>query len=390
MIRFVARTTATSGKSFSMTISPELLSRAIDPPRLFSPVIPECLIRSTPEEFQVDEIPAYQPTGKGEHGYLWIEKRGLTSPELIHRIIKNLGVPAKEIGVAGQKDRHAVTRQFVSIPKRFTEHAAKLNDENIKVLLVTAHQNKLKTGHLRGNKFCLILRNPEGVFTAADAQAVHDRLQTLATEGIANYFGTQRFGHHGNTLVDGLSLLKGTLPNDHWPENKTRTMRRLVLSAVQSGIFNLVVAQRVDDATLRTPLPGEVVIRRQGTKPYIFPVDGPTENVIPAGPMPGPEMLLATGSVADLERDIMSSLRLSPKDFQKYSRLTSGIRRKMIEFPEEAAAQLTNDGGIQATFSLSSGTYATVVLREIIGDVKDSGTLYEQTGATADDDGDDE
>ena len=130
-----------------------------------------------------------------------------------------------------------------------------------------------------------VSHNPNGAFTSADSQAVHDRLQTLATEGIANYFGTQRFGQHGNTLVDGLSLLKGTLPNDHWPENKTRTMRRLVLSAVQSGIFNLVVAQRVNDGTLRTPLPGEVVIRRQGTKPYVFPADGPTENVIPAGPM---------------------------------------------------------------------------------------------------------
>ncbi len=374
-----------------MSISPELLSRIIDPPKLFTPVLPECIIRSTPEDFQVDEVPAYQPTGKGEHGYLWIEKRGLTSPELIHRIVRNLGVPAKEIGLAGQKDRHAVTRQFVSIPKRFAEHAAKLNDENIKVLLVTAHPNKLKTGHLRGNKFCLVLRSPSGAFTPEDAQSVHERLQTLAADGIPNYFGTQRFGHYGNTMVDGLSLLKGTLPNDHWPENKTRTMRRLVLSAVQSGIFNLVLAQRVTDGTLRTPLPGEVVIRRNGTKPYIFPVDGPTDDIIPAGPMPGPEMLMATGAVADMEREIMSLLRLSPKDFQKYSKLTSGIRRKMIEFPTEADAKLTDDAAILATFSVTSGTYATVVLREIFSSVKDSGALVEQTGAaSADDDGEDD
>ena len=372
-----------------MSISPELLSRIIDPPKLFSPVLPECIIRSTPEDFQVDEVPAYQPTGKGEHGYLWIEKRGLTSPELIHRIVRNLGVPAKEIGVAGQKDRHAVTRQFVSIPKRFAEHASKLNDENIKVLLVTAHPNKLKTGHLRGNKFCLVLRSPSGAFTPEEAQAVHERLQTLAAAGIPNYFGTQRFGHHGNTMVDGLRLLKGTLPNDHWPENKTRTMRRLVLSAVQSGVFNLVLAQRVTDGTLRTPIPGEVVIRRSGTKPYILPVDAPTDDIVPAGPMPGPEMLVATGAIEEMEREIMSSLRLSPKDFQKYSKLTSGIRRKMIEFPTEADARLADDGAIIATFSVTSGTYATVVLREIFSSVKDSGSLVEQTGVAADDDGED-
>ena len=360
-----------------MSISPELLSRIIDPPKLFSPVLSECMIRSSPEDFQVDEVPAYQPTGKGEHGYLWIEKRGLTSPELIHRIVRNLGVPAKEIGLAGQKDRHAVTRQFVSIPKRFAEHAAKLNDDNIKVLLVTAHPNKLKTGHLRGNKFCLVLRSPSGAFTTEDAQSVHARLQTLAA--------------HGNTMVDGLSLLKGTLPNDHWPENKTRTMRRLVLSAVQSGIFNLVLAQRVTDGTLRTPIPGEVVIRRSGTKPYVLPVDAPTVDIIPAGPLPGPEMLVATGPVADMEREIMSSLRLSPKDFQKYSKLTSGIRRKMIEFPTEADARLTDDGAIVATFSVTSGTYATVILREIFSSVKDSGSLAEQTGTpSVDEDGDED
>ncbi len=374
-----------------MSISPELLSRIIDPPKLFSPVLSECMIRSTPEDFRVDEVPAYQPTGKGEHGYLWIEKRGLTSPELIHRIVRNLGVPSKEIGLAGQKDRHAVTRQFVSIPKRFAEHAAKLNDDNIKVLLVTAHPNKLKTGHLRGNKFCLVLRSSSGEFTAEEAHSVHERLQTLAADGIPNYFGTQRFGHHGNTMVDGLHLMKGTLPNDHWPENKTRTMRRLVLSAVQSGIFNLVLAQRVTDGTLRTPIPGEVVIRRSGTKPYVLPVDAPVDDIIPAGPMPGPEMLVATGPVADMEREIMSSLRLSPKDFQKYSKLTSGIRRKMIEFPTEAEARLTDDGAILATFSVTSGTYATVVLREIFSSVKDSGSLAEPTETpSADDDGDDD
>jgi tRNA pseudouridine13 synthase len=375
---------AYSGKHGSMTtIASELLLRVIDPPRILAPVLSECIIRSSPEDFQVDEIPAYQPAGKGEHCYLWIEKRGLTSPELIHRIVRNLGVPVKEIGLAGQKDRHAVTRQWVSVPKRFSEHAAKLNDENIQVLLVTAHPNKLKTGHLRGNKFCLVLRSPTGAFSQTDAEAVHERLQTLAAEGIPNYFGTQRFGHHGNTLIDGISLIKGTLPKDHWPENKTRTMRRLVLSAVQSGIFNLVLAQRVIDGTLRTPLPGEVVIRRQGTKPYVLPADGPVEDVIPAGPMAGPEMLAATGDVAEMERQIMSSLRLSLKDFQKYSKLTSGIRRKMIEYPTDVDAQLTDESAILVTFSVTSGTYATVVLREIFESLKDAGSFVEQSGSVS-------
>ena len=158
-----------------------------------------------------------------------------------------------------------------------------------------------------------------------------------------------------------------------------------------SGIFQLLIAKRVTDGTLRPPLPGEVVIRRQGTKPYVLPLDGPVDAIIPAGPMPGPELLAATGAVADMEREIMSSLRLSPKDFEKYSRLTSGIRRKMLEFPIDAEARLTDDAGILAAFSVTSGTYATVVLREIVNSVKDSGSLVEQSDTgSADADGDNE
>ena len=101
-----------------MTLPSEILSQIISPPALHEPVISACRIRTTVEDFQVEEVPAYQPAGTGEHAYLWIEKRGVSSPELVSRIIQLLAVPSKDIGLAGQKDRHAVTRQYCSIPKR--------------------------------------------------------------------------------------------------------------------------------------------------------------------------------------------------------------------------------------------------------------------------------
>ena len=310
-------------------------------------------------------------SGSGEHAYLWIEKRGVSSPELVNRIVRQLGVPSKDIGLAGQKDRHAVTRQFASVPKRFAANAEKLNSSDVTVLSVTAHQNKLKTGHLKGNRFCLALRNPEGSFTNADADRVRERLSLLVDTGLPNYFGPQRFGHGGNTIIDGLRLLHGKLPKDHWPENQSRTLRRLALSAVQAAVFNLVVAQRVVARTVAVPQPGDVVVRREGTKPYLIPDGADVSGVVPAGPMPGPEMLQAALGIAEMEKVAMEKLGLHSGDFERFAKLTSGVRRKMLEFPVDVSASLNSDTAIEVSFTLSAGTYATIVLQEVAAKVID-------------------
>ncbi len=217
-----------------MSLPQETLSRIIHPPAMFQPVLGECRIRESVEDFVVEEIAAYALSGSGEHAFLWLEKRGLAAPELVNRIIRTLGVPSRDVGVAGQKDRHAVTRQYCSIPKRFAQDVERLNSADLQVLNVTYHQNKLKTGHLKGNRFQLRLRSATG-FTADDATKVAERLRELEASGFPNYFGPQRFGHDGNTLIDGLKAIKGKLPKDHWPENQSRTLQRLALSAVQSA-----------------------------------------------------------------------------------------------------------------------------------------------------------
>lgn len=365
--------TTTIIDSCSMTLPSETLSQIIHPPTLHAPVLSACRIRTTVEDFQVEEVPAYQPSGAGEHAYLWIEKKGVSSPELVSRIIRVLGIPSKDIGLAGQKDRHAVTRQYCSIPKRLATNVEKLNSDDITVLQVTAHRNKLKTGHLKGNRFCLTLRNPDGVYSASDVQQAEQRLNELTQTGLPNYFGPQRFGHGGNTVIDGLRLLKGKLPNDHWPENKSRTLRRLALSAVQSAVFNLVTAQRVAAGTLSIPQSGDVVIRKQGTKPYRY-VDGTdAADIVPAGPMPGPEMLAAGGDIAEMESAALQAMGLNPADFERYAKLTSGVRRKMVEYPSEVSARLTDDGAIEIAFVLSAGTYATILLQDIASQVIDMG-----------------
>jgi tRNA pseudouridine13 synthase len=363
-----------------MTIPAETLQQIIHPPALHSPVLKSCRIRSTVEDFQVEEVAAYPLSGSGEHAYLWIEKRGVASPELVNRIIRILGVPSKDVGLAGQKDRHAVTRQYCSIPKRLAINVDRLNSDDVTVLSVTFHSNKLKTGHLKGNRFCLKLRSDGTPFTAADVDLVLSRLQLLESTGLPNYFGPQRFGHGGNTVIDGLRFLKGKLPKDHWPENYSRTLQRLALSAVQSSVFNLVVAQRVAAGTVSVPQSGDVVIRKEGTKPYRYPDGADSTGIVPAGPMPGPEMLAAGGEIADMENAALEKMGLKPRDFERYAKLTSGVRRKMVEFPSDVSASLTDDGAIEVGFVLSAGTYATIVLEDLAESVIDAG--FEQNAAS--------
>ena len=347
-----------------MSLPQETLSLIIHPPAMHEAVLAECQIRSTIDDFVVEEIAAYPLSGSGEHAFLWLEKRGLAAPELVSRIIKTLNVPSKDVGVAGQKDRHAVTRQYCSIPKRLAIDVERLNSSDLQILSVTQHQNKLKTGHLKGNRFRLVLRT-HGGFTAEHAEQVAARLTQLEQTGFPNYFGPQRFGHGGNTLIDGLKAIKGKLPKDHWPEHQSRTLQRLALSAVQSAVFNLVTAERVLAKTAGTVLPGDVVIRKEGIKPYRIPQGADTSQVVPAGPMPGPEMLLATDAVAEMEEAAMQKIGVTTKDFTRFEKLTSGIRRKMLEFPSETSAAWQADGSIEACFVLSAGTYATTMLQEV-------------------------
>lgn len=352
-----------------MTVPSEILSSVIHPPRMFPPVLEACRIRTTDEDFFVEEIPAYVPVGTGEHAFFWIEKRGLSSPELISRISKQLDVRPGDVGLAGQKDRHAVTRQWCSVPRRFADRADLLNSDDLRVLNVTFHKNKLKTGHLKGNRFRLMLRPVSGAFSDAELQRVQARLVELQQTGVPNYFGSQRFGVDGNTIVDGLRLLQGKLPKDHWPESKDRTLRRLALSAVQSAVFNLVLGARVQAGTAGSPQPGDVVIRRDGIKPFLFTSDMPSEFLVPAGPMPGPEMLAAQGAAGAEEDRVLKSLGLTSEHFRRFSKLTSGIRRRMLEFPSEVRAELSADSALIIQFVLSAGAYATVVLNEIVDEI---------------------
>ncbi len=162
-------------------------------------------IKDTPEDFCVTEIPIYTPCGQGEHTYAEIEKRGITTLEAIRRMAKALGVGERDVGYAGMKDARGITCQTVSLPRVAPELVMALELPGIKVLSAALHKNKLKLGHLRGNRFRLRVRGVQ-----ADS-AVHATgvMAVLEKQGVPNFFGEQRYGALGNSHLIGAAILGG-------------------------------------------------------------------------------------------------------------------------------------------------------------------------------------
>ncbi|HET9624714.1 MAG TPA: tRNA pseudouridine(13) synthase TruD, partial [Kofleriaceae bacterium] len=137
------------------------------------------VLRVTDDDFRVDEVLPYAPSGQGDHVFVHLEKRGLTSPAAAQALARALGVRDRDIGIAGMKDRHAVTTQWMSLPPPVTpEQALAVEVANLRVLEAIRHPHKLRTGHVRANRFVLVVRDvvPGGADAAARARAILDAL----------------------------------------------------------------------------------------------------------------------------------------------------------------------------------------------------------------------
>ena len=203
----------------------------------------------SPETFVVEEIPAYLPAGEGEHAYLWIEKQNLTTLEAVNRLARVLGVDARDVGYAGMKDRRATTRQWLSVLGVDTERAQAVAVEGMRVLAASRHKNKLRVGHLHGNRFEVVL----GDLRAGEAETLEARLRELAERGVPNRFGRQRFGVAGDNLAHGLAVLRGERRE---PDARRR---KLLLSAVQSAVFNRVLEVRAAEGGLLLVRDGDIL-----------------------------------------------------------------------------------------------------------------------------------
>ncbi|WP_104990017.1 tRNA pseudouridine(13) synthase TruD [Deinococcus sp. NW-56] len=312
-------------------------------------------LRTVPGDFRVEELPAYGLSGEGEHLYLRLEKTGHTTAHVLRELTTQLGVRDRDVGVAGLKDRHAVTTQWISLPAKYEPRLEGFALDGVRVLEVTRHGNKLGLGHLRGNRFVVRVRGAEG--TAETAAAT---LALLTAGGVPNYFGPQRFGLHGLNAEEGLRVLRG--------ESRVRDprVRRFLTTSVQSLLFNRFLSLRLERGLFDRLIAGDMA-KKHDTGGVFLVEDAAAESpraergeVSATGTLFGRKVKPLSLDAGALEAEALAAFGLTPEVFAS----RRGDRRLTRVFPEGAEVQPEQDGYTVA-FTLPRGSFATSVLREL-------------------------
>ncbi|MBK7539266.1 MAG: tRNA pseudouridine(13) synthase TruD [Myxococcales bacterium] len=323
------------------------------------------LLRETPQDFAVFEELPYAPSGAGDHVFAFIEKVDCTTPFAIDLLARALGVSPRDIGVAGMKDRRAVTRQWVSLPPPVTlAQVTGLSLPGLQILEACPHPHKLRTGHVRANRFVIVVRRT-GPAAAAAASAVLTAL--AAAPGAPNWYGEQRFGRAGDNAAMGLAMMRKQRRFDRDPRKN-----RLLLSALQSDLFNRWLARRIHAQEYRQVLEGDL-LRKVGGGVFVCTdpaVDQPrllAGEVLTTGPMFGVEMRGPTpGSPAHArEAAVLEEAGLALSEFAAVRKLAPGARRDAAVAIADWAVEQLDDDAVRISFTLPAGAYATAVLREV-------------------------
>ena len=291
------------------------------------------------EDFIVTELPLQLPAGEGEHIWLDIEKNGANTAFVAQQLADAAGVQERDVGYAGLKDRYAITRQWFSIylPKGETPDLTLLQHPEFKILSQSRHVKKLRPGDLQGNRFRIVLRDVTG-----DRGAIETNLKAVASQGVPNYFGAQRFGFDGGNVEQGRAMLAR--------EIRVRNPKKkgIYLSAVRSFVFNEVLALRIQQGLWGKTLPGDVM----------------DEAGRPTGPLWGRGRVTTTDQAQALEMGV-AERNATLCDGMDHAGLDQE-RRALVASPLEMSWEWPQANQLVLTFSLPAGTYATSVLKEIL------------------------
>lgn len=315
-----------------------------------------------PQDFVVDEIAGFEASGVGEHLLLTVEKRGMNTGFAARRIAAWAGVAEMAVGYAGMKDRHAVTRQRFSVhlPGREAPALETLQSDDLRVLDSARHSRKLPRGALAGNRFEVTLRDVTG-----ERDGIESRLHSIATRGVPNYFGEQRFGRGGDNVTQALAMFAG--------RRVRREERGVLLSAARSELFNRVLGERVLLDCWDTALDGEVWMldgRRSIFGPE--PFDGALAtrlqsfDVHPTGPMWGRGTLRSDGACREFELDVLSRDPAAAAVREGLERAGLEQERRSLRMrPAQMRWSWPEPDVLRLQFELQPGCYATSVLAEL-------------------------
>lgn len=384
-------------------------------------------IKQRPEDFVVEEIPLYEPTGDGEHVMALIQKTGLSTLDACAELARQLRIDRRDIGYAGMKDAQAVTQQIVTLPMVKVQDVRNIQTDRIKVLWAEKHRSKIRMGHLSGNRFVIKIRDVDPMKVVR----LKPVMETLHRRGVPNYFGEQRFGRRGNNDLLGAAFVRGDDkevlrlllgdprpgedPPDvfeartyyqagdyekaiqawpRWAHTERRVLarlarsddpyqavmaidmpiRRLWVTALQSRIFNQILTQRIN--TIDRLMTGDLAYKHENGA--CFCVENAESEqpradafeISPTGPMIGRRLSMPRHKVRDMELALFKLYDISPDDFRSNTRDRShGDRRPLRVQPTDTRLESGVDehgGFIKVAFTLPPGAYATILLRELM------------------------
>jgi tRNA pseudouridine13 synthase len=386
-------------------------------------------IKQRPEDFFVQEVPLYEPSGHGEHVYAEIQKIGLTTFDALHRIADALRIPSRDIGYAGMKDARAVSRQVLSIRGATEQAVMGLHIPNLSVMWASRHDNKLRLGHLAGNRFAIKIRD----VTPTDVVKLRPVVNLLERRGVPNYFGEQRFGRRNNNDQLGAALLRNdnravlslllgrgdprlddpytlearaafdageldkamhAYPRRHGMERRIlarlikthkpgaavravdEKLRRLWVSALQSKLFNDVLARRLEMGAIDRLLDGDFAMKHENGAGFMVESAAAEQSradvweISPTGPLVGFRMTMPEGEPRRIEEEVMAAAGVSPGDFKQPGKhRVKGTRRPLRVRPTDVRLEGGADEHgpfITVAFTLPSGSFATMFLRELM------------------------
>jgi tRNA pseudouridine13 synthase len=387
------------------------------------------IIKMIPADFMVEEIPQYDFCGEGTHVYAFVQKKNMSTQDMMTLVARTVGVRTLAVGYAGRKDTRAITRQWISIEHIDPRKLSELESPKLKVLEVTRHTNKLKVGHLKGNRFTLRLRQLNRPVEQA-VPIAEEIMGILAEKGVPNYFGPQRFGYRGDSHLLGESVVKKNTqeffdillgrpelsPDDEfvparelyeqglyeeafyqWHSafgehrkalktlmrhngNTNRAFRqfdkhllRLFVAAWQSDLFNRVLAERMPN--IDTLLDGDMAYKHANGASFCVEAAAIEQarcdafEISPTGPLIGTRMTRLTGPGGQLENPLLDAIELTEEDHKRLKKFGGVGGRRPLRFRPEGtkitAAEDEHGDYLELHFNLPSGCYATVLMREI-------------------------
>jgi tRNA pseudouridine13 synthase len=315
-------------------------------------------IKQEPADFRVTEDLGFRPSGEGDHDFLYVEKTGANTNWVAKSLARHAGVPPRDVGFSGMKDRQAVTKQWFSVPrspKQPTDWDA-LDLPDVRICERERNLKKLKRGSHAANRFRIRIRCCDQDKATTDA-----RLHLIAERGVPNYFGAQRFGHNGRNLDLARAVLDGA--------RVKRDKRSIALSTARSFLFNEVLSERVKNGTWNTPQPGDVMnLDGSGSFFALETIDEEIsvrceeQDIHPTGPLWGRGVLASGRDVAALEKQIAA----------RHADLSGGLERFGVDMQRRALRLRVVElewewieGSVELRFELSRGGYATSVIREL-------------------------